>query len=117
MIRILPLFLLLAACSGGTPSWSDRNQQVIDQYNVTGRTRELPPMSVPTLLAEGEPVERAKLPEITLAPGVTARIGWGPGALVERVEMQPNASYPAQTLAEELFVIVQEGSATIDVDG
>ena len=51
------------------------------------------------------------------APGVTATIAWGRGALVERVEMQPDAAYPAQTLDEELFVIVQDGSATIDVDG
>ena len=28
---------------------------------------------------------------------------------------RPNAAYPAQTLTEELFVIVQDGSATIDV--
>ena len=64
---------------------------------------------MPTVLADGEPVERAKLPAITIAPGVTATLGWGRGALVERVEMQANATYPAQTLTEELFVIVQDG--------
>jgi gluconolactonase len=31
--------------------------------------------------------------------------------------MQANAAYPAQTLNEELFVIVQDGSATIDIGG
>jgi gluconolactonase len=116
-VAIIGLPLLLAACSGDRPSWANRNQQVIDQYKVTGRTRDLPPLSVPTVFTDGLPVERARLPAITIAPGVTATLGWGRGALVERVEMQANASYPAQTLNEELFVIVQEGSATIDLGG
>jgi gluconolactonase len=116
-VAILGLPLLLAACSGDRAPWMDRNQKVIDEYKVTGRTRELPPLSVPNVLTDGLPVERAKLPVITIAEGVTATLGWGRGALVERVEMLPGASYPAQTLNEELFVIVQEGSATIDVDG
>ena len=69
------------------------------------------------LLADGEPVERAKLPTITIAPGVAATLGWGRGALLERVEMQPGAVYPEQTLGEELIIIVQDGSATIEFDG
>ena len=114
----LILFPLVAAgCGDERPSWADGNQRVIDEHTVTGRTRELPRLSVPTVLADGEPLERGKLPSITIAHGVTATLGWGRGALVERVEMQANAAYPAQTLTEELFVIVQDGAATIDVDG
>ena len=112
---LLPL--VVSACGGEKPSWADRNQRVIDEHSVTGRTRELPPVSVPSVLADGEPLERAGLPAIMIAPGVTATLGWGRGALIERVEMQAGATYPAQTLTEELFVIVQDGSATIDVDG
>ena len=91
--------------------------RVIDENKVTGRTRELPDVTVPRLLADGEPVERNKLPVITIAPGVTAALGWGRGALLERVEMQPGAAYPAQTLAEELIIIVEEGSATVEYAG
>src|SRR5688572_17232912 len=121
------LTLVVAACSGseepraGAPAdagqWRDRNQRVIDQHKLTGRTRELPAVSVPMVLAAGEPVERTKLPVIMIAPGVVATLGWGRGALLERVEMQPGAVYPAQTLTEELIILVQDGSATIDVDG
>ena len=111
------LSLVLTGCADEKPSWVDRNQQVIDEHKVTGRTRELPALTVPTVLTDGEPVERTRLPVITIAPGVTATLGWGRGALVERVEMKADASYPAQTLNEELFVIVQDGSATIDVNG
>jgi len=115
LVVLLPL--LVSSCANDRPLWADRNQQVIDAHRITGRTRDLPSVSVPTVLEEGEPVERAKLPAITIAQGVTATLGWGRGALVERVDMQANATYPAQTLTEELFIIVQEGSADIAVGG
>jgi gluconolactonase len=114
------LTLVAASCSSGPgdePGWRDLNQRVIDENTVTGRTRELPDVTVPMLLADGEPVERARLPVVTIAPGVTAALGWGRGALLERVEMQPGAVYPAQTLAEELIILVEDGSATIEFDG
>src|SRR5215207_2567295 len=95
--RCAPVLLLLvvAGCAGGKPAWEDRNKRVIDEHKITGRTRELPPLTVPMVLADGEPVERGKLPTITIAPGVTASVGWGRGALVERVDMQAGASYPS----------------------
>ena len=48
--------------------------------------------------------DRNTLPTITIAPGVTAAVRWGRGALVERLEMQANVTYPSQRLNEELFV-------------
>src|SRR5687767_3031168 len=116
------LTFVLAGCSSdpadvpaaNEPRWRAVNQRVIEDNKVTGRTRELPDVNVPMRLADGEPVERHKLPVITIAPGVTAALSWGRGALLERVEMQPNAAYPAQTLAEELIIIVEDGSATVE---
>ena len=105
-------------CSDGVgPEWADANRRVIEQNNVKGRTREVPSVRVPMTLADGVPVEAGTLPTITIAPGVVATLGWGRGALLERVEMRADAVYPAQTLAEELIVIGREGSATIEFDG
>jgi gluconolactonase len=111
--------LVAAGCSGNTnePSWADRNQRVIDEHKIAGRTRDLPNVVAPMALADGVPVERPKLPTATLAPGVVATLGWSRGALLERLEMQPGAAYPAQTLTEELILIVEDGSATIDFNG
>ena len=106
-----------AGCGHPESSWTARNQRVIDEHTVTGRTRELPPVSVPLALAEGVPVERRALPTITIAPGVTATLGWGRGALLEQVEMRAGTVYPSQTLHEELIVIGQDGSATIEFGG
>jgi gluconolactonase len=116
------LTFVLAACSSDGPGdndrgWRDVNRRVIEEHKVTGRTRELPDVTVPMLLADGEPVERSKLPIITIAPGVTAALGWSRGALLERVEMGPGAAYPSQTLAEELIIIVEDGSATVEFAG
>ena len=92
------LALAVSGCSSDAPPWASVNQSVIDQAKVTGRTRELPEVSVPMVLADGEPVEAAKLPAVTIAPGVSAKLAWGRGALLERVEMQADAVYPEQTL-------------------
>jgi gluconolactonase len=109
--------LALAGCSSSAPEWAERNQRVIDQGKITGRTRDLPAVSVPMLLQAGAPVERSKLPTITIAPGVKATLGWGRGAMLERVEMEPGAVYPEQTLGEELIILVQDGSATVAFGG
>ena len=109
--------LLGGGCSSEAPEWAGRNQRVIDEFKVTGRTRELPDVRVPLSLTPGQPVERAALPTATLAPGVVATLAWGRGALLEQVDMQPGAAYPQQTLGEELIVIVREGSATLQLNG
>ncbi|HTG72977.1 MAG TPA: SMP-30/gluconolactonase/LRE family protein [Terriglobia bacterium] len=114
---VAALALALAGCSSNEPQWAAINKKVIEQSKVTGRTRELPHVSVPMTLSEGEPVEASKLPTVTIAPGVTARLSWARGALVERVEMQPDAAYPEQTLGEELLIIGQDGSASVEFDG
>jgi gluconolactonase len=113
---------LLAGCSAdgsrdNEPQWRELNQRVIDEHKVTGRTRELPDVNVPMLLGDGELVARNTLPVITIAPGVTAALAWGRGALLERVEMQPGATNPAQALAEELIILVEDGSATVEFAG
>lgn len=117
MKKALTIVLFMAGCSSAEPEWAQRNQRVIEEFKITGRTRELPDVRVPLSLAPGQPVENAALPTATLAPGVVARLAWGRGALLEQVEMQAGAAYPEQTLAEELIVIVRDGSATLQVDG
>jgi gluconolactonase len=114
----LAALIIAVGCSdGGGPEWAEANRRVIEQNHVKGRTREVPNVRVPMTLADGVPVEAGTLSTITIAPGVTATLGWGRGALLERLDMRPDAVYPSQTLTEELFIIGQDGSATIEFDG
>src|SRR5687767_12605574 len=86
--------LTSAGCSKhAAPAWADRNQAVIDEHNVAGRSRDLPELNVPMALSDGEPVLAANLPAATLAPGVEAKLAWGRGALLEQVTMAADASY------------------------
>ena len=111
------LALAAGGCSRSEAEWTESNQRVIEQHKVTGRTRTLPGVTVPMLLVDGKPVERTALPSITIAPGARAALAWGRGALLERVEMQANAVFPAQTLNEELLIVVEDGSGTIEFNG
>jgi gluconolactonase len=117
-IGVAVIALSLAGCSNSNePQWAATNKKVIEQGKVTGRTRELPNVNVPRLLGDGAPVEANKLATAMIAPGVSAKLWWGRGALVESVEMQPDAAFPEQTLGEELIIIGQDGSATVQFDG
>jgi len=120
--RFAPVILsfVISGCSTATsnePQWAAVNRKVIEESKVTGRTRELPELRVPMVLHDGEPTEVEKLPSTTIAPGVTATLWWGRGVLVERIEMQPEASYPEQTLGEELIIVGKDGSASVQFDG
>ena len=116
----LAALLIAAGCSGDAGDagdWAARNQQVIDENGLTGRERDIPEVDLPRVLQPGEIVQSSTLPSVEIAPGVTARLGWSSGALLEQLEMAPNSSYPEQLLGEELIVIVKEGTATFTFGG
>ena len=52
---ILTGVLFVAGCSASNsaPEWAQRNQRVIDEFTITGRTRQLPTVSVPLALGPG----------------------------------------------------------------
>jgi gluconolactonase len=112
------IVLTATGCSNHkAPAWAARNQAVIAEHKITGRTRELPEVKVPLALRDGEPMVLAELPVAKIAPGVTAKLAWGRGALAERLSMDAGAEYPAQTLGEELIIVVTAGSGTLELDG
>ena len=46
---LVAVAFVTAGCSGSTnePSWAGRNQRVIDEHKIAGRTRDLPDVTVP----------------------------------------------------------------------
>lgn len=117
-LYFVTIFLLSTPIQGGSKkdAWKKRNAAVVRQHNLKTRDRIIPKTDVPLWLEPGQTYELNKLPVISIAPGVKATVAWGEGALLEILEMKPNAIYPTHKLGEELILLVQEGSAQCMVD-
>ena len=94
------LVLLAAGCQLGEP-WREDNARVIQENGVQGREREVPDLDVRSNLDWDKVYPNETLPNLELAPGVTARAAWGQGTLYEYVTLEPGAVYPEETLAVE----------------
>jgi gluconolactonase len=97
--------------------WRVRNSAVVKQYDLKTRDRKIPDTDIVLKQRPGQVYEATDLPVINIAPGVTATVAWGQGAMLELVEMKPQADYPAESLVGEAITLVQEGSATCTANG
>jgi gluconolactonase len=110
------LLILLAVCfyqcsSSSSPEWQQKNNELIEQYNLA--EKNLPGLPAPGVASNLEPGKVKRLDSLTnaaLYPGVTARISWGTGNMLSLLELEPNAKIPEETLTEDRFVFVLEGS-------
>lgn len=118
---ILVSFVLLATLqirhSAGEDEpqlWKLRNAAVVRQFDLTTRDREIPETLVVLKQQPGQIYVSNDLPKIPLAKGVTARLAWGKGALLEQVRMAPNAKYSDQPVLGEAITVVEQGSVALD---
>ena len=95
-----------------TERWRIRNAVVVKQNKLKTRDRAIPHTDVILKQEPGQIYELRSLPRIRIAPGVSATVSWGEGAMLELLEMKPGAHYPEQILTGELMTVVQQGSAT-----
>ena len=110
------LFLSIRSnASDKSEQWRVRNAVVVKLNQLKTRDRRIPRTDVELDLQPGQVYEAGSLPVISIAKGVSATVAWGKGALLELLTMQPNSSYPVQKLAEEFFIVVQEGSGTCQI--
>ncbi|MEE3373140.1 MAG: SMP-30/gluconolactonase/LRE family protein [Planctomycetota bacterium] len=99
-----------------TELWKLRNAAVVRQFNLTTRERRVPDTKVRLKQQPGLVYVSSDLPEISLAEGVTARIAWGKGALLEQIKLAPNAKYVDQPVLGEAITVVERGSVTFAGD-
>ncbi|MBM3783696.1 MAG: SMP-30/gluconolactonase/LRE family protein [Acidobacteria bacterium] len=115
---IASTFAVLAGCGpGGGDGWKSKNAEVIAAQKLTLRERAIPPTGVDLRLDGGKVYDSMDVPLINLADGVTARVAWGSGALLEQLEMKPGAVYPELAMTGEVITVVEKGEATATVDG
>ncbi|MFC1538851.1 SMP-30/gluconolactonase/LRE family protein [Candidatus Latescibacterota bacterium] len=110
-------FFSFSGCGKG-PEWKAINDQLVKEHGVAERELSVDPeTNITSNLVDGVITSMNSLPEINLASGVTGKIYWGRGNLVNFVTMSPNSEIPQETLSSERIMIMIEGSVEQLVNG
>ena len=111
------IFIMVPGCSN-KPAWVKKNAEIIKEYNVVGRTRnDIPDTKIESNLKPGVVDNINNLPELRLGEGITAKVYWGPMALVSFIKMAPNSSFPESEIKGERFLVVMEGDVQELING
>ena len=123
-IRYLSLAMLYglsianpAQAADEIPLWRLRNAAVVEQFNLTTRKRQIPKTDVVLKQRPGQVYVSSDLPTLALAEGVSARLAWGKGALLELVTMSAGTHYQDRDTQEEAITVVESGSVHFELDG
>ena len=115
---LLASFLMMLTQCTSKPEWQQKNNELIKQYALTGRTLSgVPNTKIVSNLEDGKIKSLDNLESITLYPGVNAKLYWGNGALAGILSLEPNAQIPEEVLTADRFVFVMEGSIDQLIDG
>ncbi|MFC1541639.1 SMP-30/gluconolactonase/LRE family protein [Candidatus Latescibacterota bacterium] len=117
LMTLFVLILFSAGCSK-EPEWKALNDKVIQEQNVQVRTRDdIPETGVAPSLEPGKVYKKAELPDVEIAPGVTGKMYWGKGVLVNWMTLEPNAVFPREKLPAERIMVVWSGSVDQLING
>jgi len=113
--------VFVAVCLPGCtrePGWQEVNERVIKENNVGTRNRDdIPETGVVSNLVPGKVTNIKDLPDVELAPGVTCKMYWSRGNLVNWMTMEPGSEIPRETLSSERIMVVWKGSVEQLVNG
>jgi len=110
-------FLSFAGCDKG-PEWKAVNDQLVKEYNVTERELDTDPeTNILSNLEDGIVTGRDALPEVQIAEGVTGKMYWGRGNLINFMTMAPNSEISKEILSSERVMIMLKGSVEQLVNG
>ena len=105
IVVLIGIFLsmtqLFYGCSQ-EPAWKSLNDKIIQEKNITNRTRgDLPETGVVPNLEPGITSKLPDIPTVELADGVTSKMYWGKGTLINWMTMEPGAEMPKETLTSK----------------
>ena len=117
--RIARILLTLALVSSlfsscaKKPDWASKNDRLIQEKRITGRSRaDIPRIKLVSNLEPGIVTNMAAIAEVEIAQGVVARLYWGQGNLVCWMRLDAAAEIPREELPGERIMVVMKG----DVD-
>lgn len=117
-LLVISLIALSHCSSVSRSEWQEKNQELIEKYDL--KLRQL--SGVPnTTIASNLEAARVKsldsLQTLVLQAGVQAKIFWGTGNLIALLQLEPGARIAEDVLPADRFVFVLEGSIEQSVDG
>jgi gluconolactonase len=116
-LAVLFISFSLMNCSK-KPAWAARNEKIIQEQNIQGRTRaDIPKSKIVSNLEPGVVIPFDKLPVTEIAPGAKARVYWGKGNLVSWMTLEPGAEIAPETLLAERIMVVMKGAVDQLING
>lgn len=111
------LFLIIIGCnSKSTPEWKLKNQQLIKEYNFEEKDLPSKISSIESNPKVGEVTNVGSVDSVQLYPGVSGKMFWGQGAMINVLELAPNSHIEQEKLPNDRFLIVLKGSIDLLVD-
>jgi gluconolactonase len=108
---------LLSACAQ-KPDWVIKNERLIQEKNLSGRTRtDIPRVKLSSNLEPGVVMNTATLPVIEVTGGVSAKLYWGKGNLVSWMRLEAGAEIAKEALPGERIMVVMRGAVDQLIDG
>ncbi len=115
---VLALALLASAACTWQPEWKAKNDRLVQEQNLTVRTRDdIPASRITPSLADGIVDALDKLPVTEISPGIEGRLYWGKGVLVAWMTLDPGARRDPAPITEERLLVVMKGTIMLEIDG
>ncbi len=116
-LLIVLSLLILTQCTS-KQEWKQKNEELIKQYDLTGRKISgIQKTKITSNLQPGIVTNIGNIDNTVLYPGVKAKLYWGSGKLAGMIELEPNAQIPEEELPADRFVFVLEGSIGQLIEG
>ena len=114
----LVVFIMITYGCSREPAWKSVNEKIIQEHSIKVRARnDMQPTGIISNLAAGKVINRSKLPEVELAPGVLCKMYWGQGNLVNWMTMEPDSEIPEEILPCERLMVVWKGGVEQLING
>ena len=113
----LALSLIMARCVT-SPTWQKKNEELINEHNLTKREIGTLPESLHhSNLDDGQVKSLENIGTTKLYPGVDANVFWGSGVMAARLQVEPNAEISEEELPSDKFLFVVDGSIDQLING
>ena len=111
------ILVFLSSCTQ-KPDWVIKNEKLIQEKNLSGRTRtDIPKVKLASSLEPGVVMSFTQVPEVEVAAGAVAKLYWGKGNLVCWIKLEAGAEIPKEVLPGERIMVVMKGEVDQIIDG